>query len=150
MPTPPSPEAISGVDTLLDSYVGLAEGDGVALFHSRDALDVSAWISAAVAVRGLHCLSHRFDHRDDHLFAGALDTLSARLSDELAVRRVVVIVCEVATVSFTRALKTFVGKLGPRVKVVRLTNCVPGASSRWPCACPRTPRRPSTPVFSAR
>jgi leucyl aminopeptidase (aminopeptidase T) len=125
MPIPPSPEAISGVETLLDSYVGFSEGDGVALFHSRESLDCAAWISAAVAIRGLPCVSHRFDHRDDHLFAEALAKLSARLNGERAVRRLVVIVCEVATVSFTRALKTLVARLGSAVKVVRITNCVP-------------------------
>lgn len=120
----PSELELRGIDTFLDSYARVDEGSACVLCVHRSCADVGAWIAAALTLRGAPLQMFSFDHRDDALFEEVLQGKLAALRRP-EIRRVVVIVCELSTMTFRRVLKRAREAEPDRVSLVRLINCSP-------------------------
>lgn len=120
----PSELALRGVDILLDSYARIDEGTGVVLGMHRACAETAVWVAAALSLRGVPVETYCFDHRDDALFQEALEERLERIRGP-RVRRVAVIICELSTMTFRRALTRAQAADPEGISIVRLINCSP-------------------------
>jgi leucyl aminopeptidase (aminopeptidase T) len=123
---PPSSRALAGVDQLLSSYLELRPDDSLVIAYSPEARHCASWIAAGASLRSVPVETFCFDHRDDVLFEDTAATAIARARSRGGSARCALLVCEVDTVSFTRALKRLRrATSASTLLLTRLTNCVP-------------------------
>ncbi len=121
--------AMQGIDVFLNTYVRLDEGTAVLLCAHRSCVRTTAWLYAALVLRGAVTDAQCFDREDEptgRLIADKLAWMRARPG----VRRVAIVVCEPGGASFRELLSDAQGSRPERTPIFRISGRATGIFER--------------------
>lgn len=121
--------AMQGIDVFLDTYVRLDEGTAVLLLAHRSCVRTTAWLYAALVLRGAVTDAQCFDSEDQptgRLIADKLAWMRARPG----VRRVAIVLCEPGGASFRELLSEAQGSRPERTPIFRISGRATGIFER--------------------
>jgi len=110
--------AWDGVQSLLDNYIRLRDGDYVLLLYTTDSSEVAAWVCAALELRDVPTRRVWMAPLRDEGFLKRL-TLALPESPSSVDRRLVVLTLERDTMSHTRTLAAAVARFQPHCAIFR-------------------------------
>jgi len=128
--------AMQGIDVFLDTYVRLDEGTAVLLCAHRSCVRTTAWLYAALVLRGAMTDAQCFDREDEPTERLILDKL-AWMRARPGVRRVAIVVCEPGGASFREMLTGAQGSRPERTPIFRISGRATGIFERGFGASPR-------------
>ena len=121
--------AMQGIDVFLDTYVRLDEGTAVLLCAHRSCVRTTAWLYAALALRGAVTDAQCFDREDEPTGRLIVDKL-AWMRARPGVRRVAIVVCEPGGPSFRAMLAEAQGSRPERTPIFRISGRATGIFER--------------------
>jgi hypothetical protein len=121
--------AMQGIDVFMDTYVRLDEGTAVLLCAHRSCVRTTAWLYAALVLRGAVTDAQCFDHEDEPTERLIMDKL-AWMRARPGVRRVAIVVCEPGGASFRELLAGAQGSRPERTPIFRISGRATGIFER--------------------
>jgi hypothetical protein len=121
--------AMQGIDVFLDTYVRLDEGTAVLLCAHRSCVRTTAWLYAALVLRGAVTDAQCFD-REDEPSARLIEDKLAWMRARPGVRRVAIVVCEPGGPSFRELLAGAQGSRPERTPIFRISGRATGIFER--------------------
>jgi leucyl aminopeptidase (aminopeptidase T) len=113
-----------GVENFLSAYAKIRPGDGVVVAFNKSVLDAAALILAGVQTKKLPARTYHYAHKDPERFDKELGVQIDLLRADARVERVVIILCELDTLSFSKILRRRMAE-NDATAVVRVTNALP-------------------------
>ena len=115
-----SHRAYAGIQNLLDDYLELRSSD-IVVFCFQESLRVpAAWFLMGIEQAGCEYRTYAFAHRDDARFENDIGTMLADIRRESPDNKIILLVAEGSTLSFTLPLKALKKTFG--IDVLRLMN----------------------------
>lgn len=116
--------AAHGVESFLTDYAKIRPGDGVVVAFGKSTLDAAAMILAGVQTKKLASRAYHYAHKEPERFDKELGAHIDVLRADPRVTRVVIVLCEYDTLSFSKILRRRMAE-NEATAVVRVTNAIP-------------------------